>query len=540
MAQSRSFLDRSAAQKLVDSAIHRAIEFRITSARIQTAHTESIGLGAVAPDEDVNIDEIRRDALENTGRIALHEQQLLTQDDLRRQRQQMQHQLDEVLRGLNAKGTLPEVARSKDQIRAQRTACLQFLLDTNKYALEEERLKFPEHQAAAKQLGVLVASEARTEEHVLWALGSEDAMVKDYWTADELFEALVIARKVVDDVNRVKQRNAEYWEMIQEGKTPFDNLYAKLSMDLEKIVTTGQEAAKATKIIHDNLELVVTSTGSNPKRKRPSAIDTTLANTDDASVAGPSTAPITKPSLVVALRLPRSFSFSQLSRPAQIPQIDTTSTNTTASGQTTSARTSSAQLPSSISPQPPQVVVPPSPAVIAERAALGVQRLPAEIASRLGIWMQDGQYEEFDDEPLTGDALAAFYVDLKNSAWCTWSQTTFELEFNRGMRGNATCIWGRIYKSEIATLKPAKKAASRRSTRSNQVDDEGDDLEEQQSAPNSEDLSREFACANCIRNKRFCVSKLALHFNRKPVLLPLPENLRGDKEDSEVGYWKIE
>ncbi|CAD0095750.1 unnamed protein product [Aureobasidium vineae] len=342
MMQSRSFLDRSAAQKLVDPAIHRAVEFRTTSARIQTAHAESVGLGAIASDEDVNIDEIRRDALENTGSIALHEQQLLAQDDLRRQRQQMQHQLDEVLRGLSAKGTLPEVARSKDQIRAQRTACLQFLLDTNKHASEEERLNFPEHQTAAKQLGVLVANEARTEEHILWALGSEDAMIKDYWTVDELFEALVIARRVVDDVNRVKERNAEYWEMIQEGKTPFDNLYAKLSIDLEKIDqkadARGQDAAKVTKIIHDNLELVVASTGSNPKRKRPSAIDTTLANTDDASIAGPSTAPITKPSLVVALRLPRSFSFSQLSRPVQVPQLNTTSTNITASGQASPAQ----------------------------------------------------------------------------------------------------------------------------------------------------------------------------------------------------------
>ena len=291
MAPKRSFLDRSAAQKLVDPAIHRSIALHGLSARLETARANSIGLGALPADEDVDVGEIRRQAQDNANTINSCQQQLLAQDDQRAQHQEMQRQVDDVLAGLNVQGTLPDVARSKAHSQAQRIACLQYLANTEKDASPEERAKFPDLVAAAQEPGRLVPGERYTEEHIMWALGSNSAIVQDSWTVVEVFEALESARRTVDQVEEVKEDNRRLWEMIKQGQHTVDTNFAILSSALQRIDTTGQETAKGTRRLEYNVQKVLDTfepdTGGDPKRRRPSVQFVTAG----ASITRPSTAP---------------------------------------------------------------------------------------------------------------------------------------------------------------------------------------------------------------------------------------------------------
>ncbi|KAG9525487.1 hypothetical protein KCU93_g5897, partial [Aureobasidium melanogenum] len=195
MAPKKSSMDRSDAQKVVDSAIRRATTFQELSARIERAQADSVGLGAVPAHLD--IDEIRRQAQENAKTLTSLEQKLLIQDDQKLQLQDMQRQLDNALAGSNTQGTLPAVTRSKAQIQAQRMACLQFLADTKTDATPQEQVNFPGLVAATQEPEKLVPGDKYTKEHIMWALGSDTE--QDSWTIDEVFEALVSARKRVDE-----------------------------------------------------------------------------------------------------------------------------------------------------------------------------------------------------------------------------------------------------------------------------------------------------------------------------------------------------
>ncbi|KAG9524124.1 hypothetical protein KCU93_g6293, partial [Aureobasidium melanogenum] len=354
MAPKRSFLDRSAAQKLVDPAIHRGIALHGLSARLDTARANSVGLGALS--EDVDIDEIRRQAEENASAINSYQQQLLAQDDQRNQLQEMQHQLDNVLTGLNAEGTLPAVTRSKAQSQAQRIACLQYLADTKKDASPEELERFPGLVTAAQEPERLVPGDRYTEEHIMWALGSDTAMVKDFWTMDEVFEALVSARRVVDKVDDVKARNRELWDMISQGKSTIDSNFAITSSALQSIKTTGQETAKTTQEtakasqrVEYNVQMLIDAlgpsdeTGSDLKRRRPSV---QFANAG-ASITRPSTAPPPATTTTPRRTLPTRQSTRLVPSPGAFAQIPST-----LQGQTPAATQST--LPSAASSAEPE------------------------------------------------------------------------------------------------------------------------------------------------------------------------------------------
>lgn len=288
MAPKRSFLDRSAAQKLIDPAIRRAVEFQELSARIEKAQAESVGLGAVPAHLD--IDEIRRQAQENDKTINSLQQELFIQDDQRLQRQDMQHQLDNILAGLNTQGELPAVARSKAQIQAQRMACLQFLADTMTDATPQEQANFPGLVAAAQEPEKLVPGDKYTGEHIMWALDSDTA--KDSWTIDEVFEALVSARRTVDQVKEAKEKNRQLWEMDKQGQHTVDSKFAIISSTLQRIDTTGQETAKETRRLQNSMQKVVDALGPFD---------------DGALIARPSTAPPTVIATTYTHTVPSSF-----------------------------------------------------------------------------------------------------------------------------------------------------------------------------------------------------------------------------------------
>ncbi|KAG9671420.1 hypothetical protein KCU95_g16809, partial [Aureobasidium melanogenum] len=272
MAPKKSFLDKSAAQKLINPAIRRAVEFQELSARIEKAQAESVGFGAVPAHLD--IDEIRRQVQENDRIITSLQQDLLIQDDQRLKRQDMQRQLDNVLAGLNTQGELPAVARSKAQIQAQRMACLQFLADTMTDATPQEEANFPGLVAAAQEPEKLVPGDKYTGEHIMWALDSDTA--KDSWTIDEVFEALVSARRTAD----------------QQGQHTVDSKFAIISSTLQRIDTTGQETAKETRRLENSMQKVVDALGPFD---------------DGALIARPSTAPPTVTATTYTHTVPSSF-----------------------------------------------------------------------------------------------------------------------------------------------------------------------------------------------------------------------------------------
>ncbi|KAG9650428.1 hypothetical protein KCU95_g9179, partial [Aureobasidium melanogenum] len=297
MAPTRSSMDRSDAQKVADSAIRRATAFQELSARVERAQADSVGLGAVPAHLD--IDEIRRQAQENAKTLTSLQQQLLVQDDQKLQRQDMQHQLDNVLVGLNTQGTLPAVTRSKAQIQAQRMACLQFLANTKTDATPQEQAKFPGLVAAAQEPEKLVPGDEYTKEHIMWALGSDTA--QDFWTVDEVFQALVSARKTADQVKEAKEENRQLWDMIKQGQQTVDSNFAVVSSTLQRIDTTGQETAKTTqetakgsRRLENNMQMVVDALGppdgGDLKRRRPSV---QFADTAGALIDRPATAPPT-------------------------------------------------------------------------------------------------------------------------------------------------------------------------------------------------------------------------------------------------------
>ncbi|KAH0031587.1 hypothetical protein KCU78_g2783, partial [Aureobasidium melanogenum] len=482
MAQNRTFLDRSAAQKLVDPAIRRAIDMKESSDRIETARAEATVLGALPVDEDIDIYEIRRQAEENTKRRTLLQQKLLEQEDQRIQYQQMKHRLDELMTGLNSEGTLPDVTRAKEETQAQRLACLQYLANTKRDATQEEKSKFPELVAAVEQPDRLIPNEAHSEEKILWALGSENAMIQDSWNVEEVFEALVIARK---EIEKLKELNSQL----------VDNL-PTMKSDLQKIDSSQQR-------LENKMQEIVSATGSDPKRRRPSNIDVQSANLAGTSITRPSTAPPARPSRIVSLPLPRSGAFNQIPRSVQTSPLGISSSSVASPGQPSPSRSPAVQ--SAVSPQFPEPA-PPSAAVIAERTALGVARLPSEVTSRLGVWIENGKYEKLEDKPLTGEALTAFHQQLQESRWCTAEDDEFNGWMRRDVLAGAVCMWGRLFRGEKS----------------------------------SQSQEREVACYNCIDRKRFCFSKLGKQFGRHPVLLPLPVTMRVGKERDDIGYWKVE
>lgn len=69
-------MDRSAAQKLVDPAIRRGITLQEVATRIENARADSIVLGALPADEDIDLDEISRQAQDNTKTITSLQQRV--------------------------------------------------------------------------------------------------------------------------------------------------------------------------------------------------------------------------------------------------------------------------------------------------------------------------------------------------------------------------------------------------------------------------------------------------------------------------------
>lgn len=495
MAPQRSFLDRSAAQKLVDPAIRRAIALHGLTTRLETAPVNSTGLGALPADEDVDIDDIRRQAQDNAHTINSYQQQLLDQDDQRIQHQEMQRQLDDVLAGLSTQGTLPDVARSKAHSQAQRIACLQYLADTEKDASPEERAKFPGLVAAAQEPERLVPGEKYSEEHITWALGS-DTMVKDFWTIDEVFQALVSARRIVDAV--------DLQNVISQT---VDGNFAIVSSTLQRIDTTGQETAQANRRLEHNMQIVVDALGppdgGDLKRRRPSV---QFANTAGATITRPSTAP-PGPSVTPRRTLPTRQS-SRISSFNQIPP--SLQNRTPVAGQAASTGLSAASSAEPESPAEPETALDTAQRLSIDQVPSNVQdnTVVDDVVNNIIVWDGSACFPMAD---LDAEVITQLRSQVQEML-CPMTMTSFHITFVANVnRPGIVCVWQRCFLHIFA-----------RSSKSN---------------------NGYFACPECIAARRICLVRVRQpkHMvNTKPHVAPLPESVRPeDAIRTQLAYYVL-
>lgn len=272
MGPKRTFLDRSAAQKEVDPLIRQAIEFNSLAVSIEKSRygrcafpharlatnernrADATRLGAPPANDDLDADEVSRQIQEADAGTIASEDRLTTQEDMEQNRQVVQRQIDNILLGLNQAGTLPDAAATKNRHQAQRIACLQYLKTTERDASPQEQLLFPGIVVAESPPGTLRAGDKYSEEHIMWALGSDSgAMVRDSWTVDEVFEALVSTRTVVEQVEHLKDQNQKLWGMVQQGQATVDDNFATLSEALQRIGSTTQRAEQTGQAMQSSI-----------------------------------------------------------------------------------------------------------------------------------------------------------------------------------------------------------------------------------------------------------------------------------------------
>ncbi|THW90323.1 hypothetical protein D6D15_04629 [Aureobasidium pullulans] len=254
MGPKRSFLDRSAAQKEVDPLIRQAIEFDSLAVSVEKSRADATRLGAPPANDDLDADEVSRQIQEADAGTIASEDRLTTQEDMEQNRQVVQRQIDNILLGLNQAGTLPDAAATKNRHQAQRIACLQYLKTTERDASPQEQLLFPGTVVAESPPETLRAGDKYSEEHIMWALGSDSgAMVRDSWTVDEVFEALVSTRTVVEQVEHLKDQNQKLWGMVQQGQATVDDNFATLSEALQRIGSTTQRAEQTGQVMQSSI-----------------------------------------------------------------------------------------------------------------------------------------------------------------------------------------------------------------------------------------------------------------------------------------------